>query len=390
VEKKNNKEREERIRTLIGSHVGHLFVEENVGIDVHGDPLFLCECGQCRKKILVPLRDLVPEKKKLPVTFCGRCSLPDIEKKEDFDLTDTQYGILTVQKFLGFNMFRDDIWLCECACGSEICVSRRQLESPFQAVVQCLSCKSIRKRVTRCSSVQPGMKFGKLTADRQIRRRGENRKQGIMWMCTCDCGGKNSKNVRVYEHHLRSGNTKSCGCLRKENMERKKQMVLNSSYLWKDSPNEQYRTYGKNADQRGLPFELDLEDFEEIIAQPCFYCGNFSAIEKNGVDRFDNRLGYIRENCVSCCGKCNRAKWTMSPKEFMEWAGRLSVHLFDHGQQQIIEEFSYKNRIALNESLEKQNGMTGARKSPVKKKIQQVRRKPIIGMAENLLGFIAP
>ena len=34
-----------------------------------------------------------------------------------------------------------------------------------------------------------------------------------MWYCDCDCG---TKNIMVQQNNLRSGNTKSCGCLGRE------------------------------------------------------------------------------------------------------------------------------------------------------------------------------
>jgi hypothetical protein len=37
------------------------------------------------------------------------------------------------------------------------------------------------------------------------------------WSCWCDCG---QRDVAVQQNHLRSGKTRSCGCLRRENMSR--------------------------------------------------------------------------------------------------------------------------------------------------------------------------
>ena len=37
----------------------------------------------------------------------------------------------------------------------------------------------------------------------------------------------------------------------------------------------------------------------------------------NGIDRKDNNIGYIIENCVSCCGICNRMKMDMSYDDFL-------------------------------------------------------------------------
>lgn len=49
-----------------------------------------------------------------------------------------------------------------------------------------------------------GIKFGRLTAI--------SRDYGYKWICVCDCG----KTLSVDKNNLRSGHTKSCGCLEKD------------------------------------------------------------------------------------------------------------------------------------------------------------------------------
>lgn len=60
-----------------------------------------------------------------------------------------------------------------------------------------------------------GMRFGRLTA---VRYTGDTAypcgKKVSMWECKCDCG----KTVTLPLSALRTGNTKSCGCLKKEKM----------------------------------------------------------------------------------------------------------------------------------------------------------------------------
>lgn len=57
-----------------------------------------------------------------------------------------------------------------------------------------------------------GQKFGKLTAIKDV---GVNRDRKRVWECLCDCGNY----TRVASKELRSGNTKSCGCLKKVNIQ---------------------------------------------------------------------------------------------------------------------------------------------------------------------------
>ena len=52
-----------------------------------------------------------------------------------------------------------------------------------------------------------GKKFGKLTVLSQVKERSINR--AVFWVCKCDCGKKS----KVSGNHLKSGHTKSCGCL---------------------------------------------------------------------------------------------------------------------------------------------------------------------------------
>ena len=54
----------------------------------------------------------------------------------------------------------------------------------------------------------PGRKFGRLTPIEDVgRQRG-----AVVWRCLCDCGSMRD----VTGASLRSGNTKSCGCLQKD------------------------------------------------------------------------------------------------------------------------------------------------------------------------------
>ena len=51
--------------------------------------------------------------------------------------------------------------------------------------------------------------FGRLTV---LRRDGSNRRHCALWLCVCRCGAE----VVVNGHNLRSGHSRSCGCLQRE------------------------------------------------------------------------------------------------------------------------------------------------------------------------------
>ena len=97
-----------------------------------------------------------------------------------------------------------------------------------------------------------------------------------------------------------------------------------------------------NARKRGYSFELSKERFLELCKMGCYYCGiapsnlhkanlgkksdgehYVSYFTYNGVDRYDNALGYNENNCVAACFNCNRAKGERSPEEFKAWILRV-------------------------------------------------------------------
>lgn len=54
--------------------------------------------------------------------------------------------------------------------------------------------------------ISRGEKFGRWTV---LGEAGKDKRQECLWECRCDCG-----NIRIVQsHHLRSGHSKSCGCL---------------------------------------------------------------------------------------------------------------------------------------------------------------------------------
>ena len=62
-------------------------------------------------------------------------------------------------------------------------------------------------------------------------------------------------------------------------------------------------------------FDLTFNQFMNFWQKDCFYCGN--KIETIGLDRIDNKIGYIKENIISCCWICNKMKNQLSANEFI-------------------------------------------------------------------------
>ena len=82
------------------------------------------------------------------------------------------------------------------------------------------------------------------------------------------------------------------------------------------SPELVYRMYQRRAEIRKLRFELTLDQFQKIIQQPCVFCGELN--DPRGVDRRNNRVGYLPENCQPCCGQCNNFKGARDQQTWLE------------------------------------------------------------------------
>ena len=98
-------------------------------------------------------------------------------------------------------------YFCICKCGTQRYVDERNLLSHKSESCGCISRENNKARaedLTDCS-------FGLLTA----RRRVEVGKSRVSWECDCECGNT----IVVTAHQLKSGKTKSCGCLRKRQAE---------------------------------------------------------------------------------------------------------------------------------------------------------------------------
>lgn len=99
--------------------------------------------------------------------------------------------------------------------------------------------------------------------------------------------------------------------------------------------NQKYKEKKKRAESRSKPFELTLDEFISVfyeratikitffgligtielptVSKPCFYCG----MSSSGLDRVDSSMGYVVNNVVVCCARCNLMKFTMSTDEWL-------------------------------------------------------------------------
>lgn len=177
-----------------------------------------------------------------------------------------------------------------------------------------------------------GETYGKLTVLKFSKYVGESelKTRTSLWLCECECGNT----IEVRNSNLTSSSTKSCGCLLKEHNKKLGLSRISDNSSFKHLYNE----YKRNALKNNRVFKLTEEEFKYLTSSNCHYCGigpskeiigNGSKIFKggsykyNGIDRFNNELGYEKENSVPCCWKCNNAKKDMGVLEFKKWIEQI-------------------------------------------------------------------
>ena len=147
----------------------------------------------------------------------------------------------------------------------------------------------------------------------------------------CDCGNTTTASIP----NFRSGEVRSCGCLVSEQSKINIQFAVKKNTIFGEHTaiHNIFCRYRKNANISNRQFNLTEEQFEKFIKNNCFYCGDKpNHFEKtaggeltwNGIDRVDNSKGYFEENCVTCCGKCNRAKHTLTFDEFINMCKKVA------------------------------------------------------------------
>lgn len=181
-----------------------------------------------------------------------------------------------------------------------------------------------------------GKKFGNLLV---IERAGSDRNKNALWKCKCDCGNEKI----VVANRLRSGETRSCGCLRS----------IRTKETFKTHGHSKTRLYRVWAGMKTRCYNANSDNYKYYGGKGVTMCdewkNNFSAFERwaieNGynedarsqectIDRIDTSGDYSPQNCrwsnhVEQCNNQTSNKlltYQNTTKTMSEWSKETGIN----------------------------------------------------------------
>ena len=186
-----------------------------------------------------------------------------------------------------------------------------------------------------------GKKFGKLTVIRYSHSKNNHR----YWMCRCECG----KEVSVITSSLKTGNTKSCGCMQNRPKHNESRTKLYS--VWngiRQRCNNKNSKHYKNYGGRGITVCEEWDNSYESFREWALNNGYKQGLE---VDRIDNDKGYYPENCRLTTHKQQQSnkrtnrmiEFNGETKTLSQWAEYIGIkpnsllyRIRDHGEEKAL------------------------------------------------------
>jgi hypothetical protein len=109
--------------------------------------------------------------------------------------------------------------------------------------------------------------------------------------------------------------------------------------------------YKYEAKKRKKDFELTKKQFNEITKNPCYLCGETNS-SGFGIDRFDNNIGYIYDNCRPCCSYCNYMKNNIDYNTFLDQVKKIVDYTVTEKHKELCKKSTFNGMLNTNYYLE--------------------------------------
>jgi len=180
-------------------------------------------------------------------------------------------------------------WLCVCDCGTKRIVRGGNLRSGNSTSCGCLT----RENTSKATLVDiAGKRFGRWTA---LTIDPERKHGHVRWFCRCDCGTERV----VTGVTLRSGHSKSCGCIGKEkNRKRLTTHGMSNTSIYHRWQAMKQRCYNPNARWYSNYGARGIGVCEDWRPDYQAYYADVGDVPGDGLtlDRVDNSRGYSPDN----------------------------------------------------------------------------------------------
>lgn len=208
------------------------------------------------------------------------------------DLTGRIFGRLTALHPTRPESSGSQYWLCSCSCGETKEVGSRSL---LYAKTKSCGCLQKEKAKEKFSDTLLQQRFGRWVV---VSRQGTNKYRQSTWLCRCDCG-----NERIVPGlALRTGSSRSCGCLNTETR-------VKRFYTHGLSRTVEYKrtmcSARKDLDSAWTPL---MEICLRKLQSTCVLCGANTGLSTDHVRPYTLGYGLEPGNAVTLCMKCNRSK----------------------------------------------------------------------------------
>lgn len=304
-----------------------------------GTWLCQCACGQSEPR----------EVKQYSLTAglsvsCG-CSARD-KKREKLikEMVGKTFGRLTVVEW-AYAEGGQNWWRCRCECGQEKLTTTDRLQGGLTASCGCLQ-KEMRASYGWTAEIldMTGHRFERLLV---LELAGRSKAKQARWKCLCDCGNI----TYAVGGALRSGEVRSCGCLRRDvnrAMMTTHGMSFSPCYVtWQsmldralNKNNPQYKDYGGRGIKVCARWRESFLNFYEDMGE---------RHEEHSLDRIDVNGNYSCGKCEECLANGWTANCRWATREQQAWNRTDTIYLTHNGETLAIGEWA--KRLGLPRSL---------------------------------------